>query len=138
MEWSVSQSIHCEKCPPKQSKAFIFLMYKKEKRKQRKKEYIYILPYIPHVLLTLLYKKFSISNNMILRNFFFFHFYRPWNLHSRHSRERKRERQDLSLSLLPLYHHFTYKQDITPTPPTLPTLTTKEEYNRSRKIPPNF
>lgn len=62
---SVSQSIRCEKCPPKQSEAFIFLMYKKEKE-NKERIYIYILPYIPHVLLTLLHKKFSISNNMIL------------------------------------------------------------------------
>lgn len=65
VEWSVSQSIRCEKCPPKQSKAFIFLMYKKEKENKQRKN-IYILPYIPHVLLTLLRKTFSISNNMIL------------------------------------------------------------------------
>lgn len=48
VEWSVSQSIRCEKCPPTQSKAFIFLMYKKEKEnKQTKKEYIYPPLYTP-------------------------------------------------------------------------------------------
>lgn len=58
---SVSQSV--VKCPPKQSEAF-FPMYKKEKENKQRKN-IYILLYIPHVLPTLLYKKFSIINNMI-------------------------------------------------------------------------
>lgn len=61
VEWSVSQSIRCEKCPPKQSKAFIFLMYKKEKEN---KERIYISSPI-YPMYYLLHKKISISNNMI-------------------------------------------------------------------------
>lgn len=56
---SVVKSVH-------QSKAKLFFpMYKKEEENKERKN-IYILPYIPHVLLTLPHKKFSISNNMIL------------------------------------------------------------------------
>lgn len=46
-------------------------MYKKEKEN---KERIYISSPI-YPMYYLLHKKISISNNMILRNFFFFHFY---------------------------------------------------------------
>lgn len=49
-----------------QSKAKLLFFSCIKKKKKTKKEYIYILPYIPHVLLTLLRKKFSISNNMML------------------------------------------------------------------------
>lgn len=64
VEWSgmVSQSV--VKSVYRSKAKLFFPMYKKEKENKQRKN-IYILPYIPYVLPTLLYKKFSISKNMI-------------------------------------------------------------------------
>lgn len=56
---SVVKSVH-------QSKAKLLFFSCIKKKKKTKKEYIYILTYIPHVLPTLLHNKFSISNNIML------------------------------------------------------------------------